>query len=77
MHAVPTCRNLDPQAPEEPALAVLEDLEIGSYELEARKLGYRTYRRRAEIPELADYSTGPVVLERTAAQVEMTRGSTR
>lgn len=54
---------------DQPAVLVVDDLAIGDYELEARKLGFRTYRRQAEIPELADYQTGPIVLERTAAQV--------
>ncbi len=49
----------DPETPDDSAVAVLQDLEVGAYDLEARKLGFRTLQRRAEIPELADYEPAP------------------
>ncbi len=47
----------------------LEGLQTGAYRLEVTKEGYRPYRARIQLPELRDYATGTLALERTEAEV--------
>ena len=47
----------------------IDGLLPGSHEVELRRDGYRTYRSRADFPDLADYSLGVVSLARSEGLV--------
>jgi hypothetical protein len=48
---------------------VIDDLQPGSYELGARKEGFRSYVARAQIADLRDYVVGPIELAPTSGIV--------
>ncbi len=57
-------------APSDAARMILDDLQVGSYELSARKEGYRDFRRKANIELLQDYyMSEPIELEPTAGTI--------
>ena len=54
------------------ALSILDDLAIGSYEIDFRKEGFRSQLVRFDVPELADYMLNDIVLIPTSATISFT-----
>jgi hypothetical protein len=58
--------------PAQGARVVIDDLQPGTYELGARKEGFRDYLARAQIVDLRDYVVGPIELAPTSGTVVLT-----